>query len=323
METKKIYSATIPKLFYVFVVAIIIGAMADFLLLSTTLQDLDIGSAVAALFPREFQTIVAVITSFLLSFCICLLGIAFMFKAGSSSVENKVKRLWRFHTEYSLIVLWFALGVGLSVFRYMYKPNDGANILLAIVLFVLYLGTGVTAYLLGQMIGNPYLSKYRKIEKKLINQCKNELQNCHDDLQDKNNICVQIQNESEQTLSKYLSYYNLIDELLDEWGDDPMISPDVDPKNPSPIDARQEIPTVLDRVGEGVPNSNSEVAPADLIPTVLDTTPAPAPTVVEPHPYQPQTTVSSDLHQLPTFVEPTQYIQDLANNNTEGEENGR
>jgi hypothetical protein len=228
MENNKLYSTTIPKLFYVFGCATIIGAIADWLLLSTTLQDLDIGSAVAALFPallendpkkyivlQDPQVLPAILTCFILGFCICLLGVVFMFKAGSSSVENKTKKIWKIHTEYFLILIWFALGLGLAFLRYFSDPNNNSNYLLAILLFVLYLGTGVTSYLLGQMLGNPYLSKYRKLTKELESKHRLDLQGCYEDLVEANANCRQIQLEIDCKLREYLVYYNQIDEILD------------------------------------------------------------------------------------------------------------
>ncbi|MDR0788817.1 MAG: hypothetical protein LBN03_01305 [Bifidobacteriaceae bacterium] len=237
MKKSKTYSTIIPRLYIYFAVATFIGAAADWLLLSSTFQDMDIGSPIAELFQTfsnlsQYDSLIATVISFVLALCICLLAVVFMFKSGSSSVEESVREInisrnITISAEHLLMIIWILLGSILTALRLYYgilvKPDNNA-IPLSFLLLVLYIGTGITSYLLGQVLGDPCRSKYRKIKRDLDGIYINDLTEAMDRLNESNTNCINIQRDLQNVLQKYTDYYDIIDSMVEEYLNPPMIS---------------------------------------------------------------------------------------------------
>jgi heme/copper-type cytochrome/quinol oxidase subunit 2 len=121
-----------------------------------------------------------IIVPLVLAIVVCALAVAFMFKAGSNATnENSAKHV-RFY-----IITWGVLGVTLVAMRFIisirhvesfaavFTSSEGIKeIVLAVLLFILYAGTGLAAYQAGLSLGNVRVARYNTLMRKIHRRTK-------------------------------------------------------------------------------------------------------------------------------------------------------
>jgi hypothetical protein len=193
-EPFKVYSYDITGLQWVFLIVAFVGCIADLLFMADAFWRIKVGeiTLLTELFPAKMADGVSYyITSIIelvLAFLVCALAVAFMFKAGSAMTENHRS------TSYFFVLIWILLGIALIGMRLyiclthmdtdaedaedvqaipllssLFKgwlPDDikafTKEMIMAVLLLILYVGTGISANISGRALGNVHYHTYRQ-----------------------------------------------------------------------------------------------------------------------------------------------------------------
>ncbi|MDR1447383.1 MAG: hypothetical protein LBI63_00230 [Candidatus Ancillula sp.] len=158
-----------------FLAVTILGALADVVLLADAFVKLDVFRTILIDFfggsaAENFIAYFCFIFGIILASMVCILAIVFMFKSGSVRMENK-NSIANFY-----IIIWIALGIALIMLRLFISladakaSSDSKDVLMneipiIVILLILYIGTGLSAYVSGQTIGNPHIKNYHRMKR--------------------------------------------------------------------------------------------------------------------------------------------------------------
>ncbi|MDR0951109.1 MAG: hypothetical protein LBM13_05745 [Candidatus Ancillula sp.] len=217
---KKKHTAYISALWAFFLIVTLFGSMVDMFMIGDALNQVEM-EAIFGLSQNVFVMFI--------SFSICLLSVVFMFKAGSLTHEGRKRPVRLF------VLAWGGVGVTLiglrciaSMLGAVHKANQcistgisdscgspnlfnnppsPVDILMAVMLFLLYIGTGISAYQLGVNLGNPNLNDYHKL-RKLLKRDQKILEKGLRSMQRSYTKCLSSQSEIERYKSQLYSLYN-------------------------------------------------------------------------------------------------------------------